>query len=219
MTTYGSLFTDFQGRVERVKHGIVSLIAFFSFVLVTAPCFAGIYRYVDERGVIHFTNCPRDSRFKLYIKESKDDGEGEGQTSLIHAKDSSQFDHLIREFCQRYQVDFALIKAMIRAESGFNPYAVSRKGAKGLMQLMPATAYRLNVVDVFNPKENIDAGVRYMKYLLGLFNNDLRLSLAAYNAGEKLVSELRTIPPYRETVEYIRRVQSYYQSYLKSYRR
>ena len=104
---------------------------------------------------------------------------------------------------------------MIRAESGFNPYAISRKGAKGLMQLMPETALRMNVSNVFNPKENIEGGVRYFKYLLSLFNNDLRLSLAAYNAGENIVSQLGTIPPYRETVDYVRRVLSFYQSYKK----
>ena len=182
---------------------------------LTTPSQAGIYRYEDANGVIHFTNCPRDSKFKLYIKESKEDGGGETPLPIRYAKDSNRFDHLISEFSGKYNVDFALIKAVIRAESGFNPYAVSRKGAKGLMQLMPGTALRMNVVDVYNPKENIDGGVRYIKHLLSLFNNDLRLSLAAYNAGENLVSELRTIPPYRETVDYIRKVQSYYQSYRR----
>lgn len=194
---------------------ITVLLLFFCVLLLTAPSQAGIYRYEDDNGVIHFTNCPRDSKFKLYIKESKEDVEGGTPVPIRGAKDSNRFDHLISEFSGKYQVDFALIKAMIRAESGFNPYAVSRRGAKGLMQLMPGTALRMNVVDVYNPKENIDGGVRYIKYLLSLFNNDLRLSLAAYNAGENLVSELRTIPPYRETVDYIRKVQSYYQSYQR----
>jgi hypothetical protein len=190
-------------------------LPFFCLLLLTVPSQAGIYRYEDANGVIHFTNCPRDSKFKLYIKEGKEDSEGGAPFPGGFAKDSNRFDHLISEFSGKYQVDFALIKAMIRAESGFNPNAVSRKGAKGLMQLMPATALRMNVVDVYNPKQNIDGGVRYIKYLLSLFNNDIRLSLAAYNAGENLVSELRTIPPYRETVDYIRKVQSYYQSYQR----
>lgn len=172
---------------------------------------AGIYRYVDENGVIHFTNCPRDAKFKLYIRENQDDVGN--PTSGCFVKDSAQYDALISEFSKKYQVDFALIKAMIRAESGFNPTAVSRKGAKGLMQLMPATANRLNVSNVFNPRENIEGGVRYLKYLLSLFDNDVRLSLAAYNAGENLVADLRSIPPYRETVDYVRKVLSYYQSY------
>jgi soluble lytic murein transglycosylase-like protein len=195
--------------------GITALLLFFCLFFLTAPSQAGIYRYEDANGVIHFTNCPRDSKFKLYIKESKEDVEGGTPLPIRYSKDSNRFDHLISEFSGKYQIDFALIKAMIRAESGFNPYAVSRKGAKGLMQLMPGTALRMNVVDVYNPKQNIDGGVRYIKYLLSLFNNDLRLSLAAYNAGENLVSELRTIPPYRETVDYIRKVQSYYQSYQR----
>jgi soluble lytic murein transglycosylase-like protein len=198
-----------------MKKFTVATFLFLSLFFLTAPSFAGIYRYEDERGVIHFTNCPRDSKFKLYIKEGKEDvGQGT-DLSIRYAKDSNYYDPLISEFSKKYQIDFALIKAMIQVESGFNPYAVSRKGAKGLMQLMPQTALRMNVLNIYNPKENIEGGVRYLKYLLSLFNNDLRLSLAAYNAGENLVYELRSIPPYRETVDYIRKVLNYYQSYKR----
>jgi soluble lytic murein transglycosylase-like protein len=187
------------------------LVIFFCSLLYTMNSSAGIYRYVDENGVIHFTNCPRDPKFKLYIRESRDDVGNENSGSFV--KDSAEYDPLITEFSKKYQVDFALIKAIIRAESGFNPFAVSRKGAKGLMQLMPETASRMNVSNVFNPRENIEGGVRHFKNLLSLFDNDIRLSLAAYNAGENLVADLRSIPPYRETVDYIRKVLSYYQSY------
>jgi len=195
----------------------MNYIAILSVVLsclffLTSPSSAGIYRYEDENGVIHFTNCPRDAKFKLYIRESKEDVGGRN-ASFSYIRDSNQYDSLISEFSKKYQVDFALIKAVIRAESGFNPHAVSRKGAKGLMQLMPATASRVNVSDIFNPRDNIEGGVRYLKYLLSLFNDDLRLSLAAYNAGENIVAEVRSIPPYRETVDYVRKVLSYYQSY------
>ena len=193
-----------------IKFITVSIILFGSF-LFAMNASAGIYRYVDDNGVIHFTNCPRDPKFKLYIRESNEDvGDENGG---FYVKDSAQYDSLISEFSKKYQVDFALIKAMIRAESGFNPFAVSRKGAKGLMQLMPETASRMNVSNVFNPRENIEGGVRHFKNLLSLFDNDVRLSLAAYNAGENLVAELRSIPPYRETVDYVRKVLSYYQSY------
>jgi soluble lytic murein transglycosylase-like protein len=193
---------------------IVTLVVFFCLFFLTTPSSGGIYRYVDERGVIHFTNCPRDPKFKLYIRETKEDvGDENHSSSVSYIKDSNQYDSLISELSKRYQVDFALIKAMIRAESGFNPFAVSRKGAKGLMQLMPETASRMNVSNIFNPRENIEGGVRYFKHLLSLFNNDLRLSLAAYNAGENVVAELRSIPPYRETVDYVKKVLSYYQSY------
>jgi soluble lytic murein transglycosylase-like protein len=193
-----------------MKHIVTVLILLLSLFLLTTPSNAGIYRYVDEKGVIHFTNCPRDAKFKLYIRESSEDVGAEGG---FFTRDSKQYDALISEFSKKYQVDFALIKAIIRAESGFNPTAVSRKGAKGLMQLMPETASRLNVSNIFNPRENIEGGVRYFKYLLSLFDNDIRLSLAAYNAGENLVGELRSIPPYRETIDYVRKVLSYYQSY------
>jgi soluble lytic murein transglycosylase-like protein len=193
---------------------IVTLVVFFCLFFLTTPSSGGIYRYVDERGVIHFTNCPRDPKFKLYIRETKEDvGDENHSSSVSYIKDSNQYDSLISELSKRYQVDFALIKAMIRAESGFNPFAVSRKGAKGLMQLMPETASRMNVSNIFNPRENVEGGVRYFKHLLSLFNNDLRLSLAAYNAGENVVAELRSIPPYRETVDYVKKVLSYYQSY------
>lgn len=193
---------------------IATLVVFFCLFFLTTPSSGGIYRYVDERGVIHFTNCPRDPKFKLYIRESKEDvGDENHSSSVSYIKDSNQYDSLISDLSKRYQVDFALIKAMIRAESGFNPFAVSRKGAKGLMQLMPETASRMNVSNIFNPRENVEGGVRYFKHLLSLFNNDLRLSLAAYNAGENIVAELRSIPPYRETVDYVKKVLSYYQSY------
>ena len=192
-----------------IKFISVSVIFICSF-LFALDSSAGIYRYVDDKGVIHFTNCPRDPKFKLYIRESNEDVGNVGSFS----RDSNQYDPLISEFSKKYQVDFALIKAIIRAESGFNPGAISRKGAKGLMQLMPETASRLNVSNIFSPRENIEGGVRYFKYLLSLFDNDVRLSLAAYNAGENLVGELRSIPPYRETVDYVRKVLSYYQSYM-----
>lgn len=192
---------------------IVALPVIFCSFFLTSPSSAGIYRYEDPNGVIHFTNCPRDPKFKLYIRESKDDVENGNR--FFSAKDSNQYDSLISEFSKKYQVDFALIKAIIRAESGFNPLAVSKKGAKGLMQLMPATASRVNVSDIFSPRENIEGGVKYFKHLLSLFNDDLRLSLAAYNAGENVVAEVRSIPPYRETVDYVKKVLSYYQSYLR----
>lgn len=195
---------------------VFTLFLAFFILSLPNPSSAGIYRYEDENGVIHFTNCPRDSKFKLYIRENKQDvGKETLSDSSISsfAKDVSHYDPLIYEFSKKYEVDFALIKAIIRAESGFNPVAISRKGAKGLMQLMPGTAVRMNVSNIFSPRENIEGGVRYFKYLLALFNNDLRLSLAAYNAGENLVLALRTIPPYRETVDYVRRVLYFYQSY------
>lgn len=110
-------------------------------------------------------------------------------------------------------MDPNLVKAVIKAESDFDPMAISSAGAVGLMQLMPKTAEQLNVFDPFNPEENIEAGVRYLSYLLNSFKGDLKMSLAAYNAGENLVRRHKTIPPIEETRHYIKRVLRYYRDF------
>jgi len=204
----------FRFRGSNRMRLVTGLFLSFFLLLFANDSSAGIYRYVDENGVIHFTNCPRDPKFKLYFRETSEDPSLNLKTASYGSiRDTNAYDRLIAEHAQRYQVDFALIKAIIRAESGFNPNAISRKGARGLMQLMPETALRMNVSNVHNPRENIDGGVRYFRYLLSLFNNDLQLSLAAYNAGENLVSELGTVPPYRETADYVQKVMSFYHDY------
>jgi soluble lytic murein transglycosylase-like protein len=192
---------------------ILKLVMIISLISIYAPCWAGIYKYEDEKGVVHFSNRPRDPQFKLYIGDNTEEEREILETSVETAPPSidNNYDALISEVSNKYQVDSALVKAIIRAESGFNPIAVSQKGARGLMQLMPETASRVNVSNPFNPQENIEGGVRYFKYLLSLFHNDIRLSLAAYNAGENIVSKLGTIPPYRETIDYVRKVLHFYQ--------
>jgi len=193
---------------------ILRVVMIVCLIGICAPSWADIYGYEDENGILHFTNCPRDPQFKIYIQNQMEKG-GEialpsaGSASCIPA--DNNYDSLISKVSEKYQMDFALVKAIIRAESGFNPIAVSRKGAKGLMQLMPATASRVNVSNPFNPEENVEGGVRHFKYLLSVFNNDVRLSLAAYNAGEDIVSKLGAIPPYRETTDYVRKVLYFYQ--------
>ena len=126
---------------------------------------ADIYRYVDEKGTVHFTNLPTDNRYQLYIQGRK--------TYRSTKYDSHKYDHLIRKMANKYEVDFDLVRAVIKAESSFNPSVVSRKGAQGLMQLMPETAEDMNVKNVFNPKENIEGGVKYLRRLLDMFDNDL----------------------------------------------
>jgi transglycosylase-like protein with SLT domain len=118
---------------------------------------------------------------------------------------------LVKEAASRYGIDAELIASVIAVESNFDPKAVSRKNARGLMQLLPETAVRLGVKDVFDPKENIDAGTRYLKELLQLYNNDLVLALAAYNAGPDKVQQYGTVPPYAETISYVRRVKRTYE--------
>lgn len=120
---------------------------------------------------------------------------------------------IIVRTARRYQVDPAIIKAIIMAESGYNPKAISKKGAKGLMQLMPETALELGVNDIFNPQQNIDGGVRYFKRLVNRFDGDFKLALAAYNAGSRNVRIYQGIPPFKATQYYIKKVYKYYRLY------
>jgi soluble lytic murein transglycosylase-like protein len=124
--------------------------------------------------------------------------------------DRDGVEKLVREAAERHQVDPALIRAVIQTESNWNPGAISRKGALGLMQLIPTTAQRFGVNDAFSPKQNVDAGVRYLKTLLERYNGNLDLALAAYNAGEGAVDRAHGIPAYRETRSYVQRVQQAY---------
>jgi hypothetical protein len=128
-------------------------------------------------------------------------------------KTEQLFHPIINKTAIRHQIDPALVKAIIMAESGFNSRAISKNGAIGLMQLMPETAQDLNVEDIFNSKQNIDGGIRYFKQLVKQFNGDLKLALAAYNAGSKAVRHYRGVPPFKETQDYIKKVFEYYQVY------
>ena len=132
-----------------------------------------------------------------------------------HQKGPEPFQDIILRVAKRYNMDPALIKAVIRVESHFNRYAISHKGAKGLMQLMPVTLRAMGARDPFDPEYNIDAGVRYLKKLLILFDNDLELALAAYNAGITRVRIYEGIPPFKSTREYVRKVLHYYNHYKK----
>jgi soluble lytic murein transglycosylase-like protein len=167
-----------------------------------------IYKYVDPEGVIHLTNVPTQSNlpYVLIMKEKR---------VIIRLKgDNVRYDDLIAKAAERYRIDSALIKAIIKAESNFDHRAISPVGAKGLMQLMPATAATLQVKDSFHPENNIDGGVRYLRYLMNLFNGNLPLVLAAYNAGENAVMRYNNrIPPYQETQTYVRRVLHHLNGY------
>lgn len=178
-------------------------------LLFSSQASADIYKYVDENGVIHFTNVPTDGKFKLFYREKPVHFQSELGPLL------EKYDHLIFKASEKYNVNYNLIKAVIKAESNFNPQAVSRAGARGLMQLMPKTAYAYQVKDSFEPESNIEGGVRYLRYLLNLFQGDLYLALAGYNAGENAVINHKGIPPYAETRTYVQRVLRFYQEYSK----
>lgn len=127
--------------------------------------------------------------------------------------DPSYYDPYIRAVSKRHGVDFHLVKAVIKAESRFDCRAVSAKGAIGLMQMMPVTVDHMGVSDPFNPKENIEGGVRYLKRLLKIFDNDVKLALAAYNAGPTTVKRYGGVPPYKETRAYLKKVLRFYSEY------
>jgi soluble lytic murein transglycosylase-like protein len=167
---------------------------------------ADVYVYKDKQGVLNFTNVPTHPGYRRVIKDSN----GQGSGAVVSA---SVYEGLIHSASDRYGIDPDLVRAVIRAESNFNSIARSNKGAMGLMQLMPDTARLHNVSDVFDPSDNIEGGVRHLKALLGRYQGDLELSLAAYNAGIKAVERYGGIPPFVETKDYIRRVLRYYDAY------
>lgn len=133
--------------------------------------------------------------------------------SNFSKKKDGLFQPIINEVASRHEVDPALVKAIIMAESSYNPKAISKRGAKGLMQLMPLTAKSLGVEDIFNPEHNINGGVGYFKKLLNQFEGDVKLALAAYNAGSRKVRQYKGIPPFRSTKIYIKKVFEYYELY------
>jgi soluble lytic murein transglycosylase len=155
-----------------------------------------MYSYVDQYGRLHFTNVPADPRYRE-VPDS-----GNLRKAVVHGR----YGELIRTAASRYSLDPELIKAIIKVESGFNPYAVSEKGAMGLMQLMPATAEEMKVGAPFEAGENIMGGSRYLRKMLNLFDGDLRLGLAAYNAGPSRVLENGAIPKIPETEQYVEKV-------------
>jgi soluble lytic murein transglycosylase-like protein len=184
---------------------------------------ADIFRFQDEKGVVHFTNVPANNKFQLFYKEyekARTSTPAKGSPKTFSSR-SSNLNNLplltphIDEASQQYGIDPRLIQAVIHVESNFDPQALSPKGAQGLMQLMPQTARDLQVSDAFSPKENIEGGTRYLRYLLDLYNQDITLALAAYNAGPEKVNLYRGIPPYQETRTYVQKVTQIYNQ-LKS---
>ena len=189
----------------------VFLASIFFLFLNDGSSYADIYKYEDAEGVIHLTNVPSNPKAKyvMILREKR----------ILFSKkiDIRQYDKIISDAAGKFNLDVALIKAVIKAESNFNHHAVSPAGAKGLMQLMPQTASALKVDDVFHPGDNIEGGARYLRYLLNLYRGNLTLALAAYNAGEGAVAKYNYgVPPYRETQNYIRRVLAFYDSFSKS---
>jgi len=180
----------------------VALIVLTVAMMTAAPAGAEMYKLKAPDGTTHFTNAPTDPRYQRMGFTS---GTQAGWLHLPQG-DTAPYAREITEAANRYGIPERLVTAVIRAESGFNPRAVSRKGAQGLMQLMPSTASVLGVRNSFDPRENIDGGVRHLRGLLDRFPGNLPLAIAAYNAGEKAVTAYGGIPPYPETQEYVVKV-------------
>lgn len=196
-------------------------------VFLAPSCMAEIYKYEDKDGVIHFTNLPTQPDFQKvplswsspYFRSnrSKLNPSSRAPSALSSCSLANQiaYEPYIKLNCMKLGMDSNLVKAVIRAESAFNPQAVSPKGAMGLMQLMPDTSKDMGVSNPFDPYENIDGGTRYLKMLLNRFNNNITFALAAYNAGPEAVQKHGGIPPYAETQTYIQKVLEFYSRYTR----
>jgi len=180
---------------------------------------ADIYQWTDADGVVHFTNRPTNNpSAKVYLKTpattiARFSG---GTGPAIADRDPTRytrFDDAIREAASLYQIPEALVRAVIKVESDYEPRALSSAGARGLMQLMPETASRMQVKDIYDPRENIFGGVRYLRVLANMFNGDLELTIAGYNAGEQAVINHGGIPPYTQTRDYVVKVTKFYRRY------
>lgn len=192
----------FPRRATKVQAGLGILLV--SLALFAVPAQGQIASYVDEHGKRVFINAnpPASRRGSRWATGSRG-GRSQGAPNV-------GLDRIVQETAQKHRVDPALVRAVIEAESGWNPFAVSRKGALGLMQLIPGTAERFGVGNAFNPQQNLEGGVRYLRTLLERYDGDLSLSLAAYNAGERAVDRFRGIPWYPETRNYVQKVMDSY---------
>ena len=177
----------------------------------TAGAHSRIYSYVDELGVRHYTDVPDNNRYRLLILSPQDRTQsGDRYDSVLLAR-AAQYDAIIEKAAIATSVEPNLLRAVIVVESGFNSHAVSKRGAVGLMQLMPATATRFGVSNPYDPRQNVHAGARYLKFLIDRFGQNIKLALAAYNAGEDAVDRNGgQIPPFAETRAYVPRVLKIY---------
>lgn len=194
---------------------IVARTAAVALVLLAGTAFADIFTYTDSDGVVHFSTT-RTAGAKVYLKADK--ARARGGINPVMPSDTSperftRFDDEIHQAATLYQIPVELVRAIIKVESDYDPRAVSVAGARGLMQMIPATAERMQVRDTFDPRENIFGGVRYLRVLANNFNGDLQLTIAGYNAGEGAVMRYGGIPPYDETRMYVTKVLGYYHQY------
>jgi len=197
-------------RIKLAFTFLFLLLSLTSTLLVNAK--TKVYRYTDEDGSVSYTDRPTHSGYVKVIETRK--GWVEAKPSGNFKNNKTRYLPIISEIARKNEIPVSLVSAIVHAESHYNPTVVSRTGAVGLMQLMPDTARRYNVANRENPHQNVTGGVAYFKDLMKLFNNDLDLSLAAYNAGENAVIRYgNKIPPYKETQRYVQKVRALYVQY------
>lgn len=194
------------------------VVAIVCVLTLQGSAWASMYVCKDARGKTYYSNMPESGRCSALVTQrtSSFSFSGTWPRYSKYSNGKVRYNSQIDYYGKRYNIDPDLIKAIIKAESGFDRYAVSSRGAQGLMQLMPATARELKVFDPFNPEQNIDGGVRYLRSLLKMFNGNLVLSLAAYNAGPTLVRKTGGVPRINETRRYIKKVLAYYDQFNKA---
>jgi soluble lytic murein transglycosylase-like protein len=188
----------------------LSRLFILSFLLWPVVSGADIYRFVDGDGVIHYSNTQPDEKFTLYLREGPKEAP-RGRTAALPG--GSWMNGYVDRVSRANDLPPALVHAIIKAESNGQRKAVSPKGARGVMQLMPFTSKRLRVADPFDPIENIEGGIKYIKELLVTFEGNLTNTIAAYNAGPAAVRKYGGVPPYEETRVYVRRVMDLYRQY------
>ena len=203
--------------VHITPRAALGILALAAGLCAAQPASAQIYVYEDENGVVHFSDTRHHDGFHRHEPAMR-----RGSLALVAPSAGSgganRFDPLILRASREYRMSPGLVKAVIHVESKFDPRAISRRGARGLMQLMPATAGELGVHDPFNPWQNIDGGTRYLQQMVERFDGDLRLGLAAYHAGPSRVVQYGGIPPYRTTRQYVDRVLKLYRRYHADFR-
>jgi soluble lytic murein transglycosylase-like protein len=208
-----------MGDARRILIKLQAIMALL-LLLAASDGMAGnaVYAYRGSDGSWLFSDhALKNRQYQLVRKKESAYGAAARNQAPFYRGDPSAYDRLIRRMAHTYNVDAALIKAVMHAESSFNPHATSHKGASGLMQLMPSTAQQYGAYDPYDPVQNIQAAVRYLSDLMERYDNDTTLVLAAYNAGENAVNRHKGVPPYTETRSYVNKVLRFKKHYMKEF--
>lgn len=191
---------------RNVGAGICSALILVATAAPSVLADGEIYRYVGSNGTIYMTNVPSDQKFAPVM----------GKRTYHASVSDQELEGAVARYAQEYHLSPALLMAVMKAESDFNPTVISKAGAVGLMQLIPETAIRHGVRNLYDTRENIAGGARHLRYLLDRFHGNIRLALAAYNAGERKVDRYRQIPPFKETRTYVKKVMGFYRDFRTS---